>query len=166
MIFDDVMIKVFTAFYWCAREEIANKKAFSLIELIKSLGLKELEYFQYSSERTKQEIYLAIGDTIKSQILEQAKSARWYSLLADEVADVALVEQLVTFIQFVANGNPEVKFLSIQNILEDSQSADASAITGKILQELEKDELPLEQLSGIASDGARVFTGTKDGVGA
>ena len=75
------------------------------------------------------------------------------------------MEQLVTFIQYVSDGHVHTKFLSIQNLLEHHKSANADAIVHMITQEIEKDNLQLTSLAGLASDGASVFTGSKNGVG-
>lgn len=46
---DDVYHNAFTAMYWLAKEEIANKKFTSLLELLEQLGLKDMRFFQHRS---------------------------------------------------------------------------------------------------------------------
>ena len=86
-------------------------------------------------------------------------------MLCDEVSDIAVTEQLVTFIQFVSDNHVHAKFLSTQNLLEHHKSANADAIVDMITQGIEKDNLKLTSLAGLASDGASVFTGNNNGVG-
>ncbi|XP_067048771.1 zinc finger MYM-type protein 1-like [Acropora muricata] len=140
-------------------------KVLPLIEFLTRFGLNDIQYFTHRSERSRQEIFLAIGAVIKSQVVKAAANGRYFSLLCDEVSDIAVTEQLVAFIQFVSDGHVHTKFLSIQNLLEHHKSANAYAIVDMITQEIEKDNLKLTSLAGLASDGASVFTGSNNGVG-
>jgi len=42
---NEVLVKVFSTLYWLAKEEIANKKATSLLALLERLGLEEMRHF-------------------------------------------------------------------------------------------------------------------------
>ena len=72
---------------------------------------------------------------------------------------------VVTFIQYVPDGHAHTKFLSIQNLLEHHKSLNTDTIVDMITQEIEKDNLQLTSLAGLASDGASVLTGSNNGVG-
>ena len=61
----------------------------------------------------------------------------------------------------MSDGQVHTKFLSIQNLLEHCKSANADAIVDMMTQEIEKDNLQLTSLAGLASDGASMFTGRK-----
>ena len=161
---DEVSVQAFVAFYFIAIEEISNMKVLPLIEFLTWFGLKDMQYFTHRSERCRQEIFLAIDEVIKSQVVKTAANGRYFSLLCDEVSDIAVMEQLVTFIQYVS-GHVHTKFLSIQNLLEHHKSANADAIVEMITQEFEKDNIQLTSVAGLASEGASVFTGSKNGVG-
>ena len=50
-------------------------------------------------------------------------------------------------------------------LLEHHKNANTDAIVDLITQEIEKDELQLTSPAGLASDGASVFSGSKNGVG-
>ena len=54
-------------------------------------------------ERCRQEIFLAIGQVLKSQVVKAAANGHYFSLLSDEVSDIAVTEQLVTFVQYVSD---------------------------------------------------------------
>lgn len=87
-------------------------------------------------------------------------------MLSDEVSDVAVTEQLVTFVQYVSSDvQVETKFLSVRNLPDHHESADADAIVDMLAQEIEEDKLQRTSLAGLASDGASVFTGNRGGVG-
>lgn len=84
--------------------------------------------------------------------------------MVDEVTDISVTEQMVTFIQYYskADGKVKTQFLSVNDLLEDSESADAKTIT--IFNNLEKLELDKKGLCAFVSDGAAVMTGVKSGV--
>ena len=42
---DEVLYNAFVALYWLAKESVANKKAFSLLNLFCVTGLKKVEFF-------------------------------------------------------------------------------------------------------------------------
>jgi hypothetical protein len=163
---DEVLVKAFAAFYFTAKEEMANSKVMPLINFLRHYGSPDMKYFDHKSERCKQEIYLAIGETLKAQVVKEVAGARFFSLLSDEVSDVAVTEQLVTFVQYVSSDvQVDTKFLSVRNLLEHHNSADADAIVDMLAQEIEEDKLQWASLAGLASDGASVFTGKRGGVG-
>lgn len=88
--------------------------------------------------------------------------------MIDEVTDIAVLEQLVMFVQFWDSEfkGTETKFLGVQNLLESSDSADAATITRNVLDELFECRLSVDQLLGFCSDGASVMTGKRNGVAA
>lgn len=86
--------------------------------------------------------------------------------MVDEVTDISVAEQMVTFIQYYskADGKVKTQFLSVNDLLEDSESADAKTITKTIFNNLEKLEPDKKGLCAFVSDGAAVMTGVKLGV--
>ena len=87
-------------------------------------------------------------------------------MLSDEVSDAAVTEHLVTFVQYVGSDvQVETKFLSLRNLLDHHESADADAIVDMLAQEIEEDKLQWTSLAGLASDGASVFRGKRGVVG-
>ena len=123
---DEVLVQAFAAFYFIAKEEIASLKDKLLITFLRHYGSPDMKYFNHKSERCKQEIYLAVGETLKGKIVKEAARAHLFSLLSDEVSDVAVAEQLVTFVQYVSSDvQVETKFLSVRNHLDHHESADA-----------------------------------------
>ena len=86
--------------------------------------------------------------------------------MIDEVTDIAVLEQLVIFVQFWTRDSKgtETKFLGVRNLLESSDSANAAPITKSVLHELNKCGLSVDKLLGLRSDGASVMTGKRNGV--
>ena len=64
---NEVLVKVFSSLYWLAKEEIANKKATQLIELLERLGLEEMRHFKHRSRASIREIFLFLGKAVKKQ---------------------------------------------------------------------------------------------------
>ena len=116
-------------------------KVLPLIEFLTQYGLQDMKYFTHRSERCRQEIFLAIGQALKSQVVKAAANGRYFSLLSDEVSDIAITEQLVTFVQYVSDAQVQTKFLSVQNLLEHHSSANSDAIVDMLTQEIDNDKL-------------------------
>ena len=55
----------------------------------------------YSSKTVQNELIFVIGDHICNKIVTEVKQARYFSILADEVSDVAELEQLSIVLRFV-----------------------------------------------------------------
>lgn len=163
---DQVTFNAFQACYWLAKEETSNTKLLSLINLQKRSGVKEMTHYKNTSARSQQEMRLLTGQLIKNNLLDQIYSAKWFSILVDEVTDCSSIEQLLIYIGFFdMKGESHFKFLDCVDVLADSHSADAATITKCILNECEASQLNTENLCGFGSDGASVMTGEKSGVG-
>ncbi|KAG1693351.1 hypothetical protein GQR58_007100 [Nymphon striatum] len=52
------------------------------------------------SGRSQTEIFLVLGDAMKEEVLKKARRSHAFGILTDEVADISVKENLVTFIQF------------------------------------------------------------------
>ena len=106
-----------------------------------------------------------MGENIKEEIVRSAQKVQSYGLMVDEVTDISVQSQMLTFIQFVSpvTSCVEITFLSVQNVLEEFASANADALTSLIKDELQKCSLSLTNLKGLATDGASVMTGKNNG---
>lgn len=60
--------------------------------------------------------------------------------MVDEVTDISIAEQMITFNQYYSKADVKVKtqFLSVNDLVEDSETADAKTITKTIFNNLEK----------------------------
>lgn len=163
---DDVMFKAFYAAYWLVKEEISNHKFSSLLDLLKLLGLDQMKHFQYSSQGSVREIFLALGSALLENLLEKVKKAGCYGLLTDEVTDVTVMEMLITFIQYFnkETGQAETSFLFIEDVLKNSNSANAETIFTVLTSQLAEFGLEIQKCGSFVSDGASVMTGARGGV--
>ena len=153
-----LICKAFYSAYWLIKEEISNLKFSSQLDMLKLLGLDEMKYFQYSSQGSMREIFLAPGSALLEKLLEKVKKAYCYGLLTDEVTDVSVMEMLITFIQHFdkETGQAKTSFLFILDVLKSSNSANAETIFTVITTQLTKFGLELQKCSSLVSDGAAV----------
>ena len=157
---EDVLVKVFTAGYWLMKEELPNHKIKSLLQLL------EMKHFLHRLQGALREIFLTLGKTVQDTFLSKLKQAAHFGLLNDNLTDISVTEQMISFAQFYNKSGRTVEtgFLSINNLLEDSPSADASTITNCIIETMHKFGLESRKLSSFVSDGAAVMTGSRSGV--
>lgn len=160
---DAVLLNAFLVAYSLAKEEIANRKFSSLINLIKIVSPENMKYFNYSGEETVRSIFLTIGTVLMEKVLDNAKKAGCHGLLSDEVTDISVMEILMTFIQFFNSKTEKVEthFLFVEDVLKDSTSANAETIFNILTKTLEDCGLQIQKLSSVASDGAAVMTGER-----
>ena len=109
-------------------------------------------------------MFLTSGNVVKNMIINKIKKP--YGLLIDEVTDICVTEQLITFVQFWSStsGGTEIKFLSANDLFVESDSANAETITSTLVTELNHSDLPVGKLNGLCTDGASVMTGKTSGV--
>lgn len=113
------------------------------------------------------EVFLTIGMTIKEMILGNIREAGIYGLLADDVTDVPVLEQMVASVSYVnlSTSRQEVKFLFVEDVLNDREADEATAdVLLKVLtKQLDDSKLLLQNMMSIATDGASVITGKRNG---
>ena len=164
---NEVLENAFMSVYWLAKEEMANKKFLSLLTLLQMLGLENMKHFRHRSAGSTIEIFLTLGRVLKQRVVEALGKSKAFGLLVDEVTDISVMEQLIGFAQYVNDdGEAMVKFLFVDNVLEDSSSANAETITKCISNSLDKCELDVQKMMSLVSDGAKVMTGERTGVAA
>lgn len=151
------------------KEFVANRKLIPLISFMeKVLGISQLKHFSHRSQGSVREIYLSLGDAVKQTLLKKVRKAKSFGLLMDEVTDITVSSQLISFIQFWDQENSSVTtmFLSSQNALEDFASCNSEAITELVKKNLAACNLDINKLMGLSTDGASVMVGKNNGVAA
>ncbi|VDI66017.1 Hypothetical predicted protein [Mytilus galloprovincialis] len=163
----EVLLIAFTSLYWLAKEEVANSKFKSLINLLEVVGVSHMKHFNHSSAGSIREMFLSIGDVITEDLVQKVNMADSFGLMIDEVTDISLIEQLVCFIQYVDRaGCPTIHFHFTADLLKESDSADAATIVKVIKEKLLNLGIDISKLRSLATDGASVMTGKKNGVAA
>ena len=107
-----------------------NKQVNSLIILLKHLGC-EVKGFQHQSAGSEREIIQLIATIIQDQIVYQVKSCPPYGILMDNMTVVTSKGQMILFIQYYSRKEEKVKtkFLSVESVLDQSDSCSANAET-------------------------------------
>ena len=126
---EKVLSSVFRACYFLAKHKISNRKLIPFLEFLKQVGLNDIQYYRHHSEYSVREVFLTIGMTIKEMILENVRVAGIYGLFANDATDVAVVEQMVAFVSYIntSTSRQEVKFLFIEDVLNDPEADSATA---------------------------------------
>ena len=166
---DDVYFKVFYAKYWLTEHCIANKQVNSFLLLLGHLG-REIKSFQHRSAGSEREIITFIAKVIQDDIVDQVKSSATFGILLDDMTDVTCKEQMKIFIQYYCRQDEKVKFkfLSVESVLDQSESftANAETLFKVFCSNLSELGLDLTKVGGLPSDGASVMLGRNNGVAA
>ena len=95
-----------------------------------------MKHFLHRSQGALREIFLTLGKTVQDTFLSKLKQAAHFGLLVDDLTDISVTEQMISFAQFYNKSRRAVEtgFLSVNKLLEDSPSADASTITNCIIE--------------------------------
>ena len=158
--------KIFEVVYWLAKEELPNRKLSSFLEMIKKIAGVDLKrQFPYSSKGIERELFLTLTQVFKEKIKEKIGNGV-YGILTDEVTDISLMQQLVTFIQYYDSQSctTTTSFLAISNTLKGNNSADTPQIKKVLLEQLQSVGLEVQTMRSFFSDGASVMTGARNRV--
>ena len=134
-----------------------------MIKKIAGVDLKR--QFPYSSKGIERELFLTLAQVFKEKIKEKIGNGV-YGILTDEVTDISLTQQLVTFIQYYDSQSctTTTSFLAISNTLKGNNLADAPQIKKVLLEQLQSIGLEVQTMRSFVSDGASVMTGARNGV--
>lgn len=161
---NEVLVKVFSSLYWLAKEEIANKKATQLIELLERLGLEEMRHFKHRSRASIREIFLFLGKAVKNRVITDAASSDAFGCLADEVTDISVLQQFVVFVKYVnSSGKPQTDFLHTQHITNGATGEELAKCLKNIVQEC---QMELKKMKSCVTDGAGAMIGRHNGMAA
>ena len=114
---------------------------------------------RYTSKTIQNELVSVIGNSIQSDILHEVKRARFFSIIADEVTDVANREELSIAVQYVLNG--EIKEVFVDFVEVDRITGEVLA--QNILQWLRIHGLSPTDMRGQCYDGASNMSGARSG---
>ncbi len=101
----------------------------------------------------------AIDTWLDRKLVKSLTSSPYFSVLADECADVSSTE-LSICCRWIVNGKPEEHFLTILHL----PALDAATISEAICSFLESKNLNYHKLVGQGYDGAATFAGERNGV--
>ena len=114
---------------------------------------------QYTSKTIQNEMIDVIGTQIRNNILSEVRKAKYYSVIADEVTDVANKEQLSISVRYCLDCCVKEVFLDFVLV----ERITGRNIAEAILQKLSSWELCLSDLRGQCYDGSSNMAGAKSG---
>ena len=122
--------------------------------------------FNHTSPASHREMFLELGAAVKDGVVENVLKEGPIGLLTDEATDISVTSQLITFVQFFnkAMGKTDTAFLGMQDSLEEHDAPDAKTIREKLEHLLQENNLSVESVAAVATDGAKVMTGRNEGV--
>ena len=102
---------------------------------------------RYTSYGIQNQLITICGDLIRAKLLRSIRTARFFSIVADEATDLANIEQLSLSIRFVQNGAPCERFMGF---LKCEAGTTGEAIANMILTQLEEWQLEPQLLRGAS----------------
>jgi len=117
---------------------------------------------QYTSWKIQNEIIGSCHEIILSEIVNEVNNSKCFSVIADETADVAGIEQFSICVRYFDSKTKIVKeqFLKCVPVMDLSGSALASII----IKELTEMKIEVQYLRGQGYDGAASMSGRFNGV--
>ena len=125
----DGMVQAFQCLYFLCKNDIAHTTNFpKLLNLTKLIGVDILGKIgkgnnaKYTSTTAIKEFLMCMSEVIETQILDELKQTRNFSLMFDETTDCSVIEQMVIHARFITkDGDVCVRFLKILDCLTTSQ---------------------------------------------
>ena len=119
----------------------------------------------YLSPTIQNELIELLGKKVKDLILEEIKTAKYFSILLDSTPDVSHIDQMAFIVRYVkidSNNEVQVKesFLNFFPLHEKN----ADEITKSILNKLQQNGLDIMMCRGQAYDNASTMAGVRTGV--
>ena len=132
------------------------------------MQVHDLRHFDYYGRGTLREMFLIIGNVIKSTIQEKLRNCESIGVLIDKVTDISVLSQLITFVEFVDpnSGKLLVNLLFVDTVLDRFDSANARAISELVLKSFVDSDVPFSRVTGFSSDGTSVMLGKNNDVAA
>ncbi len=122
------------------------------------------ENMKYTSHRIQNEIVDLLGGQVLSTILTRVKKAGWFSVIADESADISKLEQVALILRYLLDTLDGVTVR--EDFVSFKSTRDVKGETGKniIVEQLGDWGLDMNKLVGQGYDGTGNMEGCKKGV--
>lgn len=115
---------------------------------------------RYTSKTIQNELLQVAGDKIHSEILEEVKHAKFYSIIADEVTDVSNREELSLVIQYLNKEQVREVFVDFVEVERNT----GHVLGETILRWLRNHNISPADMRGQCYDGASNMAGARSGV--
>ena len=117
---------------------------------------------KYTSKDTQNDLLKAAAEIVLEHITKEARSAEFYTLLADECRDIGRTEQMSVCVRYICREDHCVKERFVGFV--DVHQLDAHSLAGELVHHLGKLGLNLKQCISQCYDGASVMSGHISGV--
>lgn len=115
----------------------------------------------YISHRVQNELTTICGKEIQNRILDDCRSAKYFSIVMDETTDISVKEQVSLVLVFVSqDGVRHEEFVSF----DETQSTTGEALYNHICDKLGEFHLDKNNVVGLGFDGAANMSGKVKGV--
>ena len=101
-----------------------------------------------------------MAETLRERIKEEVRTARYFTIIADETRDVSKTEQLSFVLRYILHGNTYERFISFTKCEE----VNAEAIFLYIMRALREMDVDISNCISQCYDGASVMSGHLSGV--
>ena len=113
----------------------------------------------YTSKTSQNEMIYVVGTVIRTDILNEVKKSKYYSIIADEVTDLSNKEQLSLSVRYVTDETVREMFLDFVEV----ERITGKALSDAIVHWLDVNELPVANMRGQCYDGASNMSGSRSG---
>ena len=103
-----------------------------------------------------------MGNHIRSEIIDEIKTAKFYSIIADQLQDISNKEQLSISFRYVLDGTVKEVFADLVEV----ERITGTTLAETIIQCLATWGLPIEYMRGQCYDGASNMAGAQSGCSA
>ena len=111
------------------KEEIANVKIFSLLDLLQRLDVADIKLFHKRGKTSLRNMLLHIGNVLLQDIVDRIKKSGAFGLLSDGVTDIANQHQNISFIKYYDQliSDAATVFINTCDFLAEGDNEDVSA---------------------------------------
>jgi hypothetical protein len=122
---------------------------------------EDANHFPYTHHHSIDDFYDSISHVITDQIVQALKTSPFFAVQIDEATDCSNLATLMIYVRFLDDkGQIQSKFLSVVELKNGS----AQTIFDALIFVLQSKDIDVTKMIALASDGASVMTGEKNGV--
>ncbi|XP_069490583.1 uncharacterized protein C17orf113-like isoform X2 [Ambystoma mexicanum] len=158
-------VAVLTTVYWMAKEEVANEKLHSFLELQRLNQCQSLltpEHNEYYHPSGVKEMQAAIVQVLHKEDRQRIKSSPFIGVVVDEAVDVMENRSLMMFSSTVSpyDGKCSITFLGSYELT----GCEAVKISDKVVDVLHTFGVPTMKLAWLSSGGSSLMSDRSQGV--
>ncbi|XP_035673668.1 zinc finger protein 862-like [Branchiostoma floridae] len=154
--------------YWLVKEEVANRKYASLLELQREQGLAEVKNLNagrnatHTSPTTFNELLRCLNEVVERRVTREVNASPCVAIGIDESTDRSSEKHVVVVVRYVRVHTAELitTFLKCEKVNDGK----APTIYGTTRAVLDNYGIPVRKVLGLGMDGAAVMSSDMNGV--